>query len=50
MTLKPFIAIIEVQIAVLAKTEEEAQQLALDSLCDETLHPSDVEIMPMSLS
>ncbi len=48
---KPFIATIEVQLAVLAKTEEEAQQLALDNLLrrgDEVLHLDDVEIIPMT--
>lgn len=48
MSKKAFVATIEVQIAVLAETETEAQQLALDSLRDETLHPGDVQVQAMT--
>ncbi len=48
---KPYIATIEVQIAVLAETEEEAQQLAYNTLLrrgNEVLRSEDVEIIPMT--
>ncbi len=48
MSKKAFVATIEVQIAVLAETEEEAQDLALSSLRDETLHPGDARIQAMT--
>ncbi len=48
MSKKAFVGTIEVQIAVLAETETEAQQLVLDSLRSETLRPGDIHIQPMT--
>lgn len=48
MSKKAFVATIEVQIAVLAKTETEAQRLAFDNLINEVLRPDNFQVQAMT--
>ncbi len=48
MSKKAFVATIEIQIAVLAETETEAQRLAFDNMSNEDLRPGDFRIQAMT--
>ena len=47
MSKKAYVATIEIQIAVWAETETEAQELARRGLPDEAMQPGDFQIQPM---
>jgi len=41
---KAFIAIVEIEMAVLAETETEAQRIALANMNNEFIHPDDIKV------
>lgn len=47
MSKQAFVTTIEIQMAVLAETAEEAQKLAFDNFRDEVRHPEDFQVCSM---
>ena len=44
---KPFIVTLEIDMAVLAETEAEAQELALNNIGNEAILSNDLQVVPM---